>query len=93
MGTGVPGDKILRIILKNGVILSLHQKSDGGGQNILRGGVSLYRMILISGFYCTYLVGGIFAYAPYPVGGQLPRSKIKLYGLFLTNLTDGITGY
>ena len=53
MGTGVPGDKILRIILKNGVILSLHQKSDGGGQNILRGGVSLYRMILISGFYCS----------------------------------------
>jgi hypothetical protein len=52
VGTGVPGDKILRIILKNGVILSLHQKSDGGGQNILRGGVSLYRMILISGFYC-----------------------------------------
>jgi hypothetical protein len=39
----------------------------------------------------SYL-GGIFAYAPYPVGGQLPRSQVELYGLFLTNLTLGIAG-
>jgi hypothetical protein len=45
------GDKILRIILKSGVILNPHQKSGGGRQNILIGEVSLYHMILISGFY------------------------------------------
>src|SRR5436190_6840794 len=50
------GVRIFKNILKCGVILNLYQKSGGDGQNILIGGVFLYCMILIPGFYCSIVI-------------------------------------
>ena len=47
------GVRIFKNILKCRVILNLYQKSSGDRQNILIGGVFLYCMILILGFYCS----------------------------------------
>ena len=51
------GDRFLKNILGYGVILNSHQKSCGGRRSILIGGVFLYRMILVAGFYCSGIFG------------------------------------